>query len=85
MLVRLVLIFTLTVVPFLVLSSGTPALAQTCSVKKVINLVHREKTRTEIRRICKKVDVKKCSLTQVVRMAKKGETARDIYGKCKRS
>lgn len=82
MFIRLVLILSVTVSPFLLFSFVEPVRADTCSVKTIVKLIHRGKTRDQIRRQCSEIDVRRCSLTQVVRMAEKGKTSRDIYKQC---
>lgn len=82
MLIRIVLIGTLTFWPFFVGYGMQPVKEKRCAVKSVVKMVHKGKDRNQIRRKCAKADVKKCSLTQVVRMAKNGLTSRKIYEKC---
>lgn len=84
MIIRFMLIFTLTFIQNFVGYSVEPVLAGTCSVDTIVKWVQKGQSRDEIREKCDKANVRRCSLAQVVRMAENGETARHIYNKCER-
>lgn len=54
-----------------------------CDVRDVIDHVNDGYSRNKIRDRCDdRVDVRKCSLTQVIRMVEDGDSSREIYKRC---
>ena len=63
--------------------SMTARAASSCEVRDVIDMVDNGYSKNQIRDQCDdRVDVRKCSLTQVIRMVEAGDSSREIYKRC---